>query len=54
MFRHCGGYGWPDQFGRGWFRHRTPFGGLFRTVMLFALVALVSQWWTGRRQPFTW
>jgi hypothetical protein len=55
MFRHCGqGYGWPDQFGRRWYRHRTPFGGLIRTAMLFALVAMAISWWNGRRQPFTW
>jgi len=53
MFRNCG-YGWPDQFGREWPRHRSPFGGLFRIAILFALIGLAISWWNGRRQPFTW
>jgi hypothetical protein len=53
MLRHRAGYGWPDQFGPPWSRRRTSLGGLTRTAILFALVALAIQWWNGRRQPFT-
>jgi hypothetical protein len=48
------GYGWPDQFGRGWYRRRSPFGGLLSTAVLIALIALAIRWWTGRRQPLNW
>ena len=52
MFRQCGGYGWPNQFGRHWHRRGSPFGGLLSAAFMVALIALAISWWNGR-QPFT-